>query len=107
MDKTTAIERVRAYTTIVRQHFPVKSVILFGSYVNGTPREESDIDVAVIVDKIREDFLQSAAKLYYLRNELEDSIEPILFEEGHDPSGFLAEIMRTGEVIWEAEKENN
>jgi len=102
MDKATVINRVRAYSEIVRKHFPVKAVILFGSHAQGTARPESDIDVAVIVERIEQDFLESAAKLCYLRNDLDENIEPHLFEAGHDPSGFLAEILRTGEVIWEA-----
>ena len=103
MDKKTAIQQVKKYSTIVRQHFPVKWIILFGSFANETFREDSDIDVAVIVERIDFDFLEAAAKLCYLRNDLEDRIEPVLFEEGNDPSGFLAEVMRTGEVIYGAD----
>jgi len=104
VDQATAIDTVKKYSRIVRQHFPVKAVILFGSYAKGTARIDSDIDVAVIVDRIGDDYLDSAAKLCYLRNDLEDRIEPVLLEAGNDPGGFLEEIWKTGKVIYNAEE---
>ena len=100
MDKEAVIEKLNEYVNLVREHFPVQKVILFGSYANGTAREYSDIDVAVIVDKI-DDILESEYKLYELRRDIDEMIEPLIFEaNSSDPSGFLEEIQKTGEVIY-------
>jgi predicted nucleotidyltransferase len=77
-------------------------VILFGSYCTGKAREDSDIDVAVVVDKIEDDCLESEAQLYKLRRNIDFRIEPVLIEkEERDPAGFFEEILNTGEVIYQ------
>lgn len=103
MDKEEVIEKVKRYATIIRSHFPVKMVILFGSYARGNPRETSDIDVAVLVDKSNDDCLESEARLNRLRRSIDLRIEPVLFEEDEkDPEGFFEEILKTGEIIYQA-----
>ena len=78
-------------------------LILFGSYARGNPDEYSDIDVAVLVEKTKLDFFEVNAILWGLRMDIDTLIEPIYFEKGDpDPSGFLADILAHGEVIWEA-----
>ena len=103
MDKETAIARVKQYADAVRKSFPVKKVILYGSHARGKARGHSDIDVAVVVRKVEGDLLISERKLFKLRRDIEPMIEPVLLEEDNDPSGFLAEILKTGEVIYSAD----
>ena len=104
MDKTTAIRHVKQYADVVRQNFNVKKVILYGSYSRGSARKDSDIDVAVVFNRIDEDFLMVAAKLFRLRREIDTRIEPVLLEESNDKSGFLEEILKTGEIIYNADQ---
>ena len=102
MDKNEVIEKVKRYSSIVRDHFPVKMVILFGSYCTGKAREDSDIDVAVVMDKIADDCLETEAQLYKLRRSIDFRIEPVLIEENEkDPAGFFQEILNTGEVLYQ------
>ena len=103
MDKTTAIRYVKQYADVVRQNFKVKKVILYGSYSRGSAQKDSDIDVAVVLSRIDEDFLMAEAKLFRLRREIDTRIEPVLLEESNDKSGFLEEILKTGEVIYNAD----
>jgi predicted nucleotidyltransferase len=56
----------------------VQKVILYDSYSKGTAGEYSDIDVAVVVDKVDGDLLESKAKLFNLTHDIDVSIEPIL-----------------------------
>jgi len=56
-------------------------MVLFGSYSKGIQREDSDIDVAIIVNSIGPDFFSYAPLLWKLRREIDDRIEPILLEK--------------------------
>ncbi len=94
---------MKQYAAVVRQNFPVKKVILYGSHARGKARDDSDIDVAIVVRQVEGDFLLSEKKLFTLRRNIEPMIEPVLLEEDNDPSGFLAEILKTGEVIYSAD----
>jgi predicted nucleotidyltransferase len=101
MDRKTAFERVKTYSDVLRKNFSVKRVILYGSYAKGQPRKDSDIDVAVVLNKTDKDFLSSETRLFRLRREVDPRIEPVLFlEDDEDRSGFLEEIMTTGVVIY-------
>ncbi|CAN2043496.1 Polymerase beta nucleotidyltransferase domain-containing protein [Candidatus Magnetomoraceae bacterium gMMP-1] len=106
MDKKEVIKKAVAYSNIVKKYFSVKFVVLFGSYVNNRAREDSDIDLAVIVNKIDKDYLESAAKLFQLRRNIDIMIEPILFEAGNDPSGFLDQILEEGEIVYSSQTVN-
>ena len=82
---------------------PVRKVVLYGSQLRGTAREDSDIDVAVITRGLGDDYLDLAAELYRLRSEIDLHIEPVLLDETRDRSGFIEEILRTGEPVYIAE----
>src|SRR3990172_3096495 len=101
MDKEKVIERVKQYSDLVRQNFRVKKIILYGSYAKGSAKKDSDIDV--VLSSIDEDFLMSESKLFRLRRNIDARIEPILLEEKNDKSGFLEEILKTGEIIYSAD----
>ncbi len=100
MDKDEALESVKCFSAMIKDDYNPATIILFGSYVRGDQKPSSDIDVAVIVDRIDGDFLDLEAGLYRKRREIDDRIEPILLEAGNDPSGFLDSIIRNGEVIY-------
>jgi len=102
MDKKTVIGLVRQYAGLVRQSFSVKKIVLFGSYAKETAKEHSDIDVAVIVDVI-DNILSSQAKLFRLRRDIDARIEPVLIEEKNDKSGFLEEILKTGQIVYSSD----
>lgn len=99
MGKDEAIDKLKRYKKLLSEHMEVEEVFLFGSYAHGTPREDSDIDVAVIVRKIEGEYLTVAPLLWKIRRLVDERIEPLLFERGHDPSGFLRKIMENGIAI--------
>jgi predicted nucleotidyltransferase len=104
MDKREfIIEKVRAYKALVDATFPVKidQCYLYGSYAKGTPRQYSDIDVALVVDRLGDDydFLKTEPLLWKLTLQIDDRIEPILIARETDYAGFLDEIQRTGILI--------
>ena len=96
MDKREIINKLLQYKLLLSKHFDLDRLILFGSYVKGNPGIDSDIDVAIIVNKLEGDYFSYTPLLWKLRREIDDRIEPLLFEKGRDESGFLQEIIRTG-----------
>jgi predicted nucleotidyltransferase len=99
MDKREVIKKLSAYKKLLSNYFDLDNVILFGSYADGNQREDSDIDVAVVVNSVSDDFFSYAPLLWKLRREIDDRIEPVLFEKNKDESGFLEEILIKGLVI--------
>ena len=96
MDQREAISIVKKYQMLLKHHFPVEEVYLFGSYANGTNKPESDIDVAVIVNDLPGDFFSTNPLLWKLRRQIDDRIEPILLDKKNDDSGFLEIIEKEG-----------
>lgn len=96
MDKGEAISKVKAYRMLLKEHIAFDKVYLFGSYASNTHRMDSDIDVAIVVQKIEGDYFKIQPLLWKLRRQVDDRIEPILIERENDLSGFITEIQRNG-----------
>lgn len=94
------INIVKNYKAIVQKDFPIeiKQFYLFGSYAKGTQRKDSDIDVALIVDHLEEDydFFKMEPLLWLLKTKVDYRIEPHLIARDTDESEILQEIERTG-----------
>lgn len=67
MDKKEAIRKVQQYKLLLGNHFDLDSVYLFGSYARETYRDDSDIDVAVVVNNVSEDYFAVNPLLWKLR----------------------------------------
>ena len=102
LDKAEAKKIALDYSLDVAKAINPDKVVLFGSYVNGTPHNESDIDVAVFVSDIDDDtWYKTRILLQDLRwNRAFWDIEPHLLEEDNDESGFAKHVIDTGEVIY-------
>ena len=104
LDKEQARQIAIEYAKEVSKVLNPYKVILFGSYADGNPHEESDIDVAVFVrDLDAEAWYQARILLQELRwNKAFINIEPHLLEEADDPSGFAYHVLKTGEIVYAA-----
>ena len=99
MDKTEVITKLKRYKKLLSQHMSFDKMILFGSYARGSQKEDSDVDVAIIVNEMHGDYFSTRPLLWKIRREVDDRIEPILFEIKHDESGFIEDVMRYGIMI--------
>ena len=108
LDKESVREIARKYSNEVRKIFNPTRIILFGSYINGTSHELSDIDIAVLVNDVKgEDWYNACILLWRARRnagQIDDfiDIEPHLLDENYDPSGFVEHVIKTGEVIYQS-----
>lgn len=96
MDKSEAIIKVKAYRLLLKDYFQLENVYLFGSYAKNTNREDSDIDVAIVVNHVDGDYFSINPLLWKLRRQIDDRIEPILIEKDFDDANFLEEIQKYG-----------
>lgn len=100
MDTKEVEKLVEQFAALVIQKYPAELVVLFGSYAKGTAHKNSDIDVAVVVNHIKGDYLQSLTRLFRIGEDVHVLIEPVLIRKDEYRGGFLEEIMNTGKVIY-------
>jgi uncharacterized protein len=96
MDKTEVIKKLKEYKKLLSKVMLFDQMFLFGSYAKGSNSEDSDIDVAIVVEKIEGDYFSTRPLLWKIRREVDDRIEPVILEKNHDESGFLKEILKNG-----------
>ncbi|MFW6047289.1 MAG: nucleotidyltransferase family protein [Candidatus Woesearchaeota archaeon] len=102
MDKKSVIKLAQEYADIVCESMPVKEVILYGSHAKNSANENSDIDIAIVLEELEDDYLDVQIRLFKLRCSFDLRIEPVLIEDSNDKSGFLKEIKDTGIEIYSA-----
>ena len=99
MDKAEAIKLVKQYKEVIMPRFNDKArVYLYGSYSKGNQRPESDIDVAVVVPSVGDNWFAYTKGLWRDVDKVSLLIEPVLIEEAH-PSPLYDDVMRTGLAI--------
>lgn len=100
MDNREISEKINRFVESIIPEYNPKKIVLYGSYAKGTNNENSDIDIAVIVDEVEGSFLEREARLYKIRRSIDANIEPILLEQKNDKSGFLEHILSYGQVLF-------
>ena len=103
LDKTEVRNIAINYTNKIRQTYNPKQIIIFGSYINGNPHANSDIDIAIVFDSAPGDWLETWGHLVGLREGISFDIETHLLDETCNRSGFLDHIRKTGEVIYQTD----
>ena len=94
-----ALSLVREYKRVISPRFNGQmKVYLYGSYSKGNAHAESDIDVAVIVPKLHDDWLKLSTRLWMIAPMVDIHIEPVLMEE-NEPSPLYRDVMRTGIAV--------
>ena len=98
MDKKQVINIVHSYKDAISPIMGNAAVYLYGSYSKGTAHEGSDIDVAVLVPNIKDDWWDKSAQLWKATRSVSDLIEPVLIDTSR-PSPLYDDIIRTGIAI--------
>ena len=98
MDKKTALENVRKYLDFLKENnYIVKKAYIFGSYAKGSFNDDSDIDVAVILNDVKNSFLLQI-ELMKLSSRIDSRIEPHPFDilDFKKSNPFVSEIISNG-----------
>lgn len=100
--KASIINLIKEYITRLKEHnISVEKVLLFGSIMKGTSREDSDIDIAVISSSFKGDRYSDRRLIVPLRRGIDSRIEPIPFTPDDYAKGgiLIDEIKSTGQEI--------
>lgn len=87
-----------------RKHIPVTAAVIFGSYVDGTPHEHSDVDLAVFSPAVDEMTLRRFLDVSRAISKATDYVVEVhLFGETHlsnaRPTNFAGYILQHGKRI--------
>jgi predicted nucleotidyltransferase len=100
MDKRTAYEIAGKYVESISSKYQISQAFLFGSFAKGTFHDDSDIDVAIIVENV-EDIIDVQIDMMKLRRKIDLRIEPHPIMKSdfdyNDPLSF--EVLKYGIII--------
>ena len=99
MDQSKVLSIAREYADAVRQIMDTDAIFLYGSHTRGTATKDSDIDIAVVVDRIPDDYLGTVTALWTLTRTVSLEIEPVLLSASDDRRGFLNTVRRSGIAV--------
>lgn len=91
------IESVKRYIEEISKYYKIQEVYLFGSYAKGTNNEDSDIDVAIIINSDNNTFdLLVELMMYTQYIDLRIEPHPIKVKDFEEGNPFVQEILNTG-----------
>jgi predicted nucleotidyltransferase len=91
------IEKINKYLTLIPVDLGIKKAYLFGSFSKGLQKEDSDIDIALVLENMP-DFFYVQNQLMKLRRNVDLRIEPhpIKLKDFNSSNPFAYEIQQTG-----------
>ena len=100
MDKGEALRIASAYIDSISNKYSIRQAILFGSFAKGTNHDDSDIDIAIIVNN-EVDIIDTQIELMKLRRKIDLRIEPHPFmtSDFNQSNPVVNEILKYGIII--------
>jgi uncharacterized protein len=98
MDQRKPPEQILGYINqLKRSYSDLRKVYIFGSFVKGSVRIDSDIDMAMVFDDVLDTF-DRQVHLMKIRRQYDSRIEPHVFRvaDFNNSHPLAAEIMSTG-----------
>ncbi|MGI6048496.1 MAG: nucleotidyltransferase domain-containing protein [Petrimonas sp.] len=99
MDKAEAIRLAKSYKELITPFFPDNKIYLYGSYSTDKQKEDSDIDIAVIVNSFSKNYFDEVPLLWKIRRKVSTLIEPILLSSEDKNSPIYKEVIKNGILI--------
>jgi len=100
MDKREAIKIAGDYIESVSLTYSIRQAILFGSFAKGTNHEDSDIDIALVINNVV-DIIDAQIDMMKLRRNIDLRIEPhpFMVMDFNQSNPVVSEILKYGIVI--------
>ena len=99
MAEEKVVNIAKQYAVAVRKDMDANSIFMYGSHAKGTATKDSDIDIAVVVNKVPGVYLDAVSLLWKLTRSIDHDIEPVLLTAADDESGFLQTVQQTGIAV--------
>lgn len=100
MSKVKVKKIIKKYAQALKDaHYPYSALYLFGSYAKGRANPWSDIDVAIVSDKLKKNRNTNSFLLWKMRRTVDTRIEPHGFtvkEFANNADPMAYEIKKTG-----------
>ncbi len=99
-------EKIEKIVKIIIEKYSPEKIILFGSYANGNPTEDSDVDFLIVKDTELPRYKRSREIRKYLRG-LKAPIDLIVYnrdeieEWKNVKNAFITQIVKNGKVMYE------
>src|SRR5690554_1048434 len=104
-NKAVTKNKINEYIKTLEKHITVSKVVLYGSWVNGSPDKYSDIDLAVFSPDFGKNKLKELQLLSRLSWNIDETIEAIPYSieqlSNNDPTSFVYNILKNGEIIYD------
>ncbi len=99
-----AIELARSFLKQASKKHPIRTAYLFGSYARGIQKEYSDIDIAVVFEKITHGkrYYEESFEIFHEAQEYNSFLEVLCFQEDEFESNggaIVAKIKKEGVKI--------
>ena len=100
MDKRDAIKIADEYIDTISKKYLILQAFLFGSFAKGTNHDQSDIDIAIVIDN-SSDIIDTQIDMMKLRRNVDLRIEPHPFisQDFNNDNPVVNEILKTGIVL--------
>lgn len=90
---------VLKYVKTICNQYKVEAIILFGSYAKGTEHEDSDIDIAIVIDEFKDNIVDEEVEFMMMREGIDYRIEPHIIridDYKNITNPFVQEVIETG-----------
>jgi uncharacterized protein len=100
MDKREAIRIADVYIDSISTKYNILQAILFGSFAKGTHHDDSDIDLALVINNVS-DIIDTQIDLMKLRRNIDLRIEPhpFMISDFNNSNPVVHEILKYGIVL--------
>lgn len=97
MDKGEALKIAKTFIEFISLKYNIQQAFLFGSFAKGTSREDSDIDIAIVINS-KLDIIDTQIDLMKMRRKINLSIEPhpFMLEDFNTSNPVVNEIFKFG-----------
>jgi len=97
MDKGEALKIANLYLNTISNKYTISRAFMFGSFAKGTFHEDSDIDIAIVVQNVS-DIIDTQIDMMKLRRKVDLRIEPhpFLFNDFNKDNPVVNEILKHG-----------